>query len=121
MVCEAYYKTLASKDQNYVFYDLNIKSCYTSVVLVLFPENLGFVKQQLETTGLWSYVEHMMVKDKLPFNKSVVKCCVYRRFFQGGAKTMMDSILNTNRTDLGITKQAFSKQHVLDDLYKKAV
>lgn len=54
---------VAALDQNYTLVDLDIVSCYTSILLGLYSDHLGAIQQAVETKGLWNYIYDEFVKN----------------------------------------------------------
>ena len=89
--------------------DLDLVSCYTSILLGLYPQSLEALQAAVEGPGLWNYIqtEFKLNKRLDAYNKSAVKVCVYSAYFGGGNKAMLKGILESNRKDLGITEKQF--------------
>jgi P4 family phage/plasmid primase-like protien len=89
--------------------DLDLKSCFTSIILGLYPKGLEVLQSAIETTGLWNYIHQEFIKEKKEqwYNKASVKICVYSSFFQGGGNAMIQGMLEQHRKDLGLTPQEF--------------
>jgi phage/plasmid-associated DNA primase len=99
--------------ENYgmVILDLDLISCYTSVLCGLYPHKLPLVKKAVETIGIWRFIEKEFerkgVKDK--FNKQYVKICFYSVIFGGGSKAMVDGIIDQQRKAFGMVLKQYEK------------
>lgn len=102
--------------------DIDLKSCYTSILLGLYPHYLGRLKSVIEEEGLWKHIEKEFERrGKMDYySKESVKICTYSSFFQGGNKAMMDGILDKNRKDLGLTPKEFKESAYFEELHEKA-
>nr|YP_003412089.1 hypothetical protein PhlaMp10 [Phaeoceros laevis]ACT75297.1 hypothetical protein PhlaMp10 [Phaeoceros laevis] len=45
------------KDKGYAIIDIDLVSCFTSILLGLFPEELSLVREAVDNQGLWKYLE----------------------------------------------------------------
>nr|YP_009478058.1 hypothetical protein AnanMp22 [Anthoceros angustus]AVP12834.1 hypothetical protein AnanMp22 [Anthoceros angustus] len=99
------------RDKGLVIIDLDLVSCFTSILLGLFPEELSLVRKAVDH-GLWKYLEeefHRNGKGGDLFKKGPVKICVYSSFFGGGTKAMTTGIMEGFREGLGIRPSEFKK------------
>jgi phage/plasmid-associated DNA primase len=114
------YEKSVSLDKERVIVDLDIKSCYTSILLGLYPDHLNRIQGIIEKEGLWNYIEKEFVskgKEKY-YNKGAVKICTYSSFFQGGNKAMMDGIMESERKKLGLTVKEFKSSTDYENLHR---
>lgn len=114
------YEKSVSLDKERVIVDLDIKSCYTSILLGLYPDHLNRIQGIIEKEGLWNYIEKEFVskgKEKY-YNKGAVKICTYSSFFQGGNKAMMDGIMESERKKLGLTVKEFKSSTYYENLHR---
>jgi phage/plasmid-associated DNA primase len=102
--------------------DVDLKSCYTSILLGLYPHYLSKIQKVIEKEGLWKYIEGEFKKRGKSeyFNKDSVKICTYSSFFQGGNRAMMEGILDNNRRNLGLTPSEFKESSFYEEYHEKA-
>lgn len=76
----------STKERNYVLVDLDIPSCYTTILLGLYNKELKILERVIKVIkgGLWNYIEKEFIREKQKFHKSAVKICVYSSEFGGG-------------------------------------
>jgi hypothetical protein len=116
------YKDLSGylNSTEYVILDLDLKSCYISILLGLYPNELTIVQQAIEGKGLWAYIqsefEHQG-KGNL-YNKALAKICVYSSLFQGGNKAMSEGILEHFRKEVGLSPKEFRDSDIFHDVSK---
>jgi phage/plasmid-associated DNA primase len=86
--------------------DFDLKSCYTSILLGLYPKPMMAVQRAIEGIGLWNSIKEEFIQrgKESVYNKRAVKVCVYSSFFLGGTKAMMEGIMDNIRKDTGLTK-----------------
>lgn len=101
-----------------VIVDIDIKACYLSILLGLYPQELS-VLQQANQQGIWEFIRLEFENWGCPelFSKPLVKICVYAALFQGGNKAMADGILEHHRKTLGLTQQQFKQSAFYQDCY----
>lgn len=104
---EAYSFLAQHVDTNIVDFDL--KSCFTSILLGLYPKELEALQDAIETIGLWDYIKQEFIQEKKGelYNKNSVKICVYSSFFQGGGNAMITGMMEEHRKNLGLTLTEF--------------
>ena len=93
-----------------VILDLDLVSCYTSIMVGLYPQSLEALQAAIEGPGLWKYIQQKEFVSNGrgdDYNKTAVKVCVYSAYFGGGNKAMLKGILESNRKDLGLTEKQF--------------
>lgn len=97
------------RDDDYHILDLDLVSCYTSILLGLCPSELHHIAQAIETIGLWNYIENEFKRNNMGplFNKSAVKVYVYSSVFQGGNTAMIEGIMDNFRKNAGMTPAEF--------------
>lgn len=112
----------ANNSFNMTIVDFDIKSCYTSILIGLYPKPLQVIQEAIEGKGLWNYIKEEFDKKNRShlFNKPAVKICVYSSFFLGGTKAMTDGIMDNVRKDIGLTKEDWRKSEFYEDSYKMA-
>jgi phage/plasmid-associated DNA primase len=93
-----------------VILDMDLKSCYTSILLGLFPLELFQVTKAIEA-GLWKQFEKEFKDSGRAglFNKPAVKICTYSSFFGGGPNAMIQGCLEFMRKELGMRPVEFRK------------
>ena len=103
------YEKIPKLVNNYVVVDFDLCSCYNTIVLGLFPEELTTIKRALANKGLWEYLREEFIKSGKgdQFNKDAVKICVYSSFFMGGKKAMVKGILENEAKTLGYSIPKF--------------
>lgn len=116
------YKILASKLEGYNIVDFDLKSCYTSILLGLYPKPLESIQMAIEGKGLWEFIREEFKKNgrEQVYNKPAVKICVYSSFFLGGTRAMMEGIMENIRKDVGLTKQEWRDSSLYEDSYRLA-
>ncbi len=116
------YGIMSNHLEDYKIVDFDLKSCYTSILLGLYPEPLNAVKQAIEGPGLWNYIQSEFKKKgrEKVFNKPAVKVCVYSSLFLGGQKAMMEGIIDNFRKDVGMTKPDWRKSSHYEKAYSLA-
>lgn len=102
-----------------VILDIDLKSCYTSILLGLYPKPLEALQRAIEGNGLWEYVKgefktHGREKD---FKKAPVKICVYSSLFGGGNNAMIGGIMEMHRKDLGLTNEELKELPDYNNMY----
>jgi hypothetical protein len=116
------YQRMTSLDNNYCIIDFDLKSCYTSILLGLYPKELSSLQVAIEQVGLWDYIKNEFERNGVlkNYNKSAVKICVYSSFFLGGNKAMNEGIIESIREDVGMTKGSFRKSSIYEEAYETA-
>lgn len=102
--------------------DVDLKSCYTSILLGLYPQYLRNIQEVIEKEGLWKHIEGEFSRRGKSeyYNKESVKICTYSSFFQGGNRAMMSGIMDNNRISLGMTTKEFRESSIYENLHEKA-
>lgn len=103
------YKAVSSHLEEFTILDIDLKSCYTAILLGLFPTEMYRIRQAIEGSGLWNTFEEEFKaggKHAL-FNKPAVKVCVYSSFFLGGPRAMINGTLDFMRKEIGLTQKQF--------------
>jgi len=116
------YNRIATLNKDYVVVDFDLKSCYTSILLGLYPKEMSSVQLAIEKTGLWEFIREEFKRNGVEsqYKKSAVKICVYSSFFLGGNKAMNEGIIDSMREDIGMTKDTFRKSEFYEKAYKTA-
>lgn len=120
IIREMAYKKSINLEKDRVIVDLDIKSCYTSILLGLYPDHLNRIQRIIEKDGLWRYIEKEFIskgKEKY-YNKGAVKICTYSSFFQGGNKAMMEGIMENERKNLGLSIKEFKSSTYYENLHE---
>jgi hypothetical protein len=122
---ENLYERMVNLIPDYTIIDFDLKSCYTSILLGLYPAEFAELKSlqlAIEQKGLWEFIkEEFKIKGALKnYDKSAVKICVYSSFFLGGNEAMNEGILESYRQDVGLTKPAFRKSSYYEKGYEIA-
>lgn len=93
-----------------VLLDLDLVSCYTSVLVGLYPDKLPLVKRAVETVGIWKFIENEFKQKgkESKFEKTFVKICFYSVIFGGGTQAMVDAIVAEVQKRFGMTKKEFT-------------
>jgi hypothetical protein len=109
-------------DKGFVILDLDLTSCYTSILLGLYPQELEGLQRAIEGPGLWKFIQSEFIRNGKAhaFDKPAVKVCVYSSFFLGGNHAMMSGILEARRKDLGLTEKQFKAASFYEECYAKA-
>lgn len=111
IVRERVYEIMASRasERGFTLVDLDIVSCYTSILLGLYPQELRCLQLAIEGGGLWKFIREEFESRGSGhlFNKPAVKVCVYSSFFQGGNRAMINGIMEHFRKDIGFSESEF--------------
>lgn len=112
----------ANKQLGMTIVDFDLKSCYTSILIGLYPKPLKVIQEAIEGKGLWKHIEEEFIKRNKGhvYNKPAVKVCVYSSFFLGGTKAMMEGIMENIRKDIGLTKEDWRRSEFFEESYKLA-
>lgn len=112
----------ANREFNAKILDLDLKSCFTSIIIGLYPKELEVVQSAIETTGLWNYIKQEFINEKKEqwYNKSSVKICVYSSFFQGGGNAMIKGMMDQHQKDLGLTPKEFREFPEYERFYESS-
>ena len=102
---------IEAKKRGHTILDLDLKSCYASTILGLYPQQVTLLKKALEKGGLWNYIEEEFDSwgRKEDYVKSYVKAAVYASCFGAGPDGFKRVILERNRKDLGLVEEDFKK------------
>lgn len=116
------YSHITENLQDYIILDIDLKSCYTAILLGLFPIEMQRVRQAIEGIGLWkTFEEEFKASGKHAlFNKPAVKICVYSSFFLGGPSAMINGTLDFMRKEIGLTNSQFDNAPYKQALYALA-
>lgn len=114
-----------SKDilqEGFVMVDFYLKSCYTTILLGLYPERMSNIQGVIEGQGLWKFIESEFIRQNKGhlYNKPAVKICTYSSFFLGGNKAMSTGIMEFFRKELGMLPQEFRNCEMYEGLYNLA-
>lgn len=92
------------KENPYTFIDIDIVSCYTSILLGLFGDKLPAVEKAVRN-GLWASIEKEFQEKGYGdvFHKPSVKIAVHSSLFRGGNNAMINGIEEKWRKDAGLT------------------
>lgn len=112
----------AALEHGKVLVDLDIVSCYTSILLGLYPDHLRAIQRAIEGEGLWNYIKKEFQNNGRGhvYNKPAVKVCVYSSFFMGGNRAMINGILDSFRKDLGLSEREFRNTSYYEDCHQVA-
>ena len=74
-----------AKELGFTIIDYDLTSCYMSILLGLYPEQLRVLQKVVQEVGLWKFIENEFIREGQQdrFNKPFVKICVYSSFFLG--------------------------------------
>jgi len=75
VIREAIYQAIADTQPSYVVIDFDLKSCYTSILLGLYPEQLEAIQRPIEGVGLWNFIKQEYIANgkEAKFDKFAVK------------------------------------------------
>ena len=106
----------------YVIADLDLTSCYTSILNGLWPNEMALVLDAMSSSGLGNYIQSEFERAGKgnQYHKPSVKVCVYSFLFGGGHKAIIDGIINDFCKDLGFTKEKFPKKESYKQCYEIA-
>lgn len=110
------------KENKMVLLDLDLVSCYTMVLIGMYPDDLVRVKRAVQSGSIWDALKQEFInigKEDL-FQKPYVKACFYSVIFSGGAKAMIESILLNIRNGLGMVESEFKETDFYEDEKYKA-
>lgn len=105
-----------------ILLDLDLVSCYTMVLIALYPDDLIRVRQAVKSGSIWEALRQKFIslgKEEL-YKKPYVKACFYSVIFSGGAKAMIESILLGIRNGLGMTEKQFAESEFYEEEKYKA-
>lgn len=116
------YRYISSNLEEFTIIDIDLKSCYTAILLGLFPTEMQRVRQAIEGAGLWNTFEEEFIASgkQALFNKPAVKICVYSSFFLGGPRAMINGTLDFMRKEIGLTQAQFDNAPYYEALYALA-
>ena len=105
-----------------VILDLDLVSCYTSILINLYPERLEGLQKAIERGELWKFIETEFEEEGCleAYDKSAVKTCVYCSLYGGGEKAMLKAIMDAYRNDLGQTQAEFQTSEYYDECQRRA-
>lgn len=108
--------------EGFVLLDLDLTSCYTSILLGLFPQDLEAIQRAIEGPGLWKYIHSEFIRNGKGdcYHKPAVKICVYASFFLGGNNAMMTGVMEGQRLELGMTEKEFKAAPFYEEVYALA-
>ena len=114
--------TYLKTHENRVIIDLDIKSCYFSILLGLYPKDLSIIQNAMETNGIWEFIKEDFEKEGRGdlYDKSLAKVCVYSSLFQGGMNAMKNGVLEHIRKELGISTKEFRNSDQYEDYKEQA-
>lgn len=107
--------------RGYVILDIDLKSCYTSILLGLFPLELFAIRKAVDK-GLWKHLEQQFIESGREglFNKPAVKICTYSSLFGGGASAMINGTMEFMQKDMGMRPEEFRKSPMYEGLHTLA-
>ena len=99
------------KENEMVVLDVDLVSCYTSIVCGLYPSELFYIPEALKGVGIWASLEKQFIDMGKPelYNKPYLKICFYSALFSGGGKAMIDGVVESEAKQVGITVAEFKK------------
>ena len=118
----SYLGELANREFKAKILDLDLKSCFTSIIIGLYPQELEVLQSAIENTGLWNHIKQEFIKEKREqwYSKGSVKICVYSSFFQGGGNAMIQGMMDQHQKDLGMTPKEFRELPEYERLYESS-
>ena len=118
------FKLMASEAENqgYVLMDLDLKSCYASVAVGLYPHITPLLRNSMDTVGLWEFIKNEFKREgkEQLYSKGSVKVCVYASFFGGGRPAFKNAILDLWRGQLGLQEKKFKESDSYPEMASKA-
>lgn len=99
-----------------VLLDLDIVSCYTCVLLGLYPDKLPLISQAVRSGSIWNSLKQEFIdrgKGEV-YNKTYAKAYFYSVIFSGGATAMIESVLTNLQESLGMRPQEFKDAEFYD-------
>jgi len=121
-----FYKKIAESkicsESSYVIVDFDLRSCFLSILIGLYPSYLNRLGIIIKGKGIWEYIRNNFVRNKKEhvYDKSGVKICLYSSFFQGGANAMIQGMMESFRKDLGLNQKEFKEFKDYEKLHKLA-
>lgn len=100
---------LEAAKKGFTIIDLDLKSCYASTILGLWPQEVTLLKKTLKKGSLWDYIEKEFENwgRKSDYVKPYIKAAVYASCFGGGPKGIKNVILE--RKELGLRPVDFKE------------
>lgn len=89
----------------------------------MYPNKLPLIKNSVESIGIWEAIRQQFIKlnQGSEYNKPYVKICFYSVLFGGGAKAMINGIMEKEQKALGITPNEFKELPEYEVFNHKAV
>ena len=96
-----------ARNHDMVILDLDLKSCYTSVLLGLYPDEFPTVSKAVRGLGLWKAMEQEFINMGAgkTYHKGSVKVCVYASCFGGGNNAFTKGIIDKFMSSAGVRKK----------------
>lgn len=92
-----------------IIFDLDLVSCYLSILIGLFSKKLYYINAALKTGRIWKFIENEFknIGKSEVYHKSFVKIYFYASLFGGGSKAMIGGILENEGKLYGMTEKEF--------------
>jgi len=105
-----------------VIIDFDLVSCYTSIVMGLYRQELQALDNAMKGPGIWEHIKQEFIRkgQGSSYSKPAVKICVYSSFFGGGPAAMIDGIIESFRLDCGQSLAEFKDNKDFEECYNLA-
>ena len=113
---------LEASKMGYTILDLDLKSCYASTILGLWPQEVTSLKAAVEKGSIWIYIEEEFDEweRKDAYVKTYVKAAVYAGCFGGGKVGLKNTVLETKRKELGLKPADFKESSLYKEFVEEA-
>jgi hypothetical protein len=111
------------RDSNYILIDVDLKACFTSLVLGLFSNKYPYTRDSLNKGSLWEYIRKEFIEHGIieSYDKDSCKVCVYASYFGGSTSAFIQGILDNHQKNLGLSPQEFREFTDFPLIHKAAI
>lgn len=111
-----------AREYKMIILDLDLVSCYTCIILGLYPEKTYFIHKVVSKTGIWNFIkDDFEAQGKLDlFHKPYVKICFYASLFGGGITAMVDGIVKDEAKKHGQKESEFRQSAIFEEIHLQA-
>lgn len=101
-----------------VLLDLDLVSCFTCILLGLYPDKLPLVHKAVNTVEIWNAIKKKFINlgKETSFHKPYVKICFYSVIFGGGSKAMVNGILDDECKKSGLRPEEFRESQAYSEI-----
>lgn len=95
---------------NYKLVQFDLRSCFTHILLGLYPNATNHLLKVLDKGSIWAHIEEQfkLANKHDLYDKGCAKVSLYAPLFGGTSKAMEKSVVEFLRTSAGITQKEFS-------------